>query len=132
MFTTLLATYLFQSNVQVKRKLHQSSPIIRLTSFMKKFEKNQSGHPHMLPMPLLGNFNDFTRLEIEMFFTALKMNGKLRYVDRYKSNSKFFVSFLSRMEYVCPFHSNRSMESRLEVVFQENRLRSINICVIMK
>lgn len=77
MFTTLLATYLFQSNVQVKRKLHQSSPIIRLSSFMKKFGKNQSGHAHMLPMPLLGEFNDFMRLEIEMFFTALKINGKL-------------------------------------------------------
>lgn len=49
---------------------------------MKKIAKNQSGNAHMLPVPLLGEFNDFMRLEIEMFFTALRINGELRYLDR--------------------------------------------------
>lgn len=44
---------------------------------MKKYPKNELRNARMLHPELFADFNRFVKAEIQMFYTALKVNGKL-------------------------------------------------------
>ncbi|XP_044271466.1 RUS family member 1 isoform X2 [Tribolium madens] len=77
-----------------KRQLHHSTPITRLSTFMKNYQNN-GNVGNNLPAPLLQAFTEFVGQEIEMFFTALQVNGwktdsHCLYVDEWRAQWKDF------------------------------------------
>lgn len=57
-----------------KRQLYITTPLTRMHTFMKKFEKNLTG-PMSLPLNISADIKEHVDQEISMFFTALHING---------------------------------------------------------
>ncbi|XP_050310078.1 RUS family member 1 [Anthonomus grandis grandis] len=71
-----LATSIYNNiplEIYSKRQLHHPTPITRLYTYMKSFEKFNN-FKNITPN-LLIDFNEFVRQEHSMFFTALRING---------------------------------------------------------
>lgn len=66
-------------NVYSKRQLRHVTPIMRVYSALKTFSKNPTSIEEPLPLEMLKTFNELVAQEITMFFTALRINGKLYY-----------------------------------------------------
>ncbi|RZC40133.1 UPF0420 protein C16orf58 -like protein [Asbolus verrucosus] len=74
-----LATCMYNNvtlDIYSKRQLHHSTPITRLSTFMKSYHHSLD-RLNNIPPQLLLTFNEFVDQELEMFFTALHVNGKL-------------------------------------------------------
>ncbi|KAL1491530.1 hypothetical protein ABEB36_012114 [Hypothenemus hampei] len=61
-------------DIYSKRQLHHSTPITRLYTYMKAYEK-YSNNFRNIPPGYLPDFNEFVRQEHSMFFTALNINA---------------------------------------------------------
>ncbi|KAF7288033.1 RUS family member 1 [Rhynchophorus ferrugineus] len=57
-----------------KRQLHHPTPITRLFTYMKSYEKFNNNFRN-LPHTYLKSFEEFVKHEQSMFFTAIKING---------------------------------------------------------
>lgn len=65
-------------NVSTKKQLHHVTPIVRLTNAMKNFGKSESSNLTHIPLDMLQTLDEYIKQEVTMFFTALKINGKLK------------------------------------------------------
>ncbi|KRT79264.1 hypothetical protein AMK59_8573, partial [Oryctes borbonicus] len=63
------------TDFQMKRHLHQVTPLIRLDTLIKHFPKNNSDHLQNLTQTAMENFNEYINFELSNFFTALRVNG---------------------------------------------------------
>ncbi|KAK9681091.1 Vitamin B6 photo-protection and homoeostasis [Popillia japonica] len=62
-------------DLNLKRHLHQVTPLIRLSTVVKTFPKNTTGKPRNLPKECMSEFNDYINFELANFFIAMKVNG---------------------------------------------------------
>ncbi|KAH1009248.1 hypothetical protein HUJ04_001627 [Dendroctonus ponderosae] len=72
-----IATSIYNSldlDIYARRQLHHPTPITRLYTYMKSYEKSHN-HFRNLPPNYLMDFNEFVKQEHSMFFTALDIQG---------------------------------------------------------
>ncbi|KAF5308721.1 hypothetical protein FQR65_LT06082 [Abscondita terminalis] len=62
-------------NVYTKRQLRHVTPIVRLYSALKPYQKTVVVREELLVLNALKTFTDVVKQEIVMFFTALRVNG---------------------------------------------------------
>lgn len=69
-----LITIIFK-DIFSKRQRNQATPITRLMTFIKRFERGNQSDLQMLPHNILSAFHEYFDQEVSMFFTALQVNG---------------------------------------------------------
>lgn len=62
-------------NVYSKRQLHHVTPIMRLYSGLKSYQRNANNREEIPSPDVIKVFNDIANRELPLFFTALKING---------------------------------------------------------